>query len=114
MNRCPGPEPERPGTAPGQGRGVSAGTTSRLRRFEGDSGRRTAGRKSQTLGHQEVRPALDLVVDPANILADNAERDELHSSHKEHRNEDGGPAGYPALGKEPHHQGISYSEQRDG
>lgn len=41
------------------------------------------------LAHQVQRPALDLVVDAANVLAENADTHELHAAEKQDR-DDGG------------------------
>src|SRR3954462_540370 len=70
-----------------------------------------AGRESMPLGDQKKRAALDLVVDPAHVLADNAERNELDSSQEEHRDENGGPARHPVGGKESHDERVAYAEQ---
>src|SRR4029079_3932247 len=49
-------------------------------------------RRAHRLGHDEVRSALRLVVDPPEVLADEAEEQELHAGEERDRHDEGGEA----------------------
>src|SRR3954470_18483187 len=63
------------------------------------------------VAHEIQWAALGLAVEPANVLSDDPQRDELGPTQKEDGNDQGRPAGDPALGEEPHRQGIQDGEQ---
>ena len=71
---------------------------------------------AQLLGHQEQRPALHLLVHAPEVLADHAERDELHAGEEHDRDDQGREARHVGavdqrLDQEDH--GVAEGEQRD-
>src|SRR5215213_9893072 len=67
--------------------------------------------QTQGLPYQIQRSALGLTIEPADVLSDDPQRDELGPAQKEDGNDQGRPAGDPALGEEPHRQGVQDGEQ---
>src|SRR5262245_33096889 len=95
-----------------------ANAPSSLERFGSIGGPHARGLAldAQLLGDQEQGPPLDLLVHPTEVLADYAERDELHAGEEHHGDDERRKARYVGAeqqGLHQEHHGIAEGEERD-
>src|SRR5215203_3810416 len=69
--------------------------------------------EAEPLLEEVQRPALALHVRPADVFADDAEREELDPAEKERADEHGRPAWHPLLRQQPNAQGVQDADHRE-